>query len=65
MSWFVQEKIEQRERAIIFHEGGVVDERVRQRAKSEAVSELIEEFKTAEELREILHFLAKEAGIII
>ena len=62
-AYTVDSLIEQRANSIVFHEGGSIDDRVRQRARQEAVSELISDFKTAEELRSLLHYLAREAGI--
>jgi hypothetical protein len=60
----INAKIERRAEVIIFHDGGSMNERVKRRAEQEVVYEQIHGFKTAEELRELLHYLALKAGIL-
>ncbi|WP_175663516.1 hypothetical protein [Burkholderia ambifaria] len=43
--------------------GGSVDDRVMQRARLEVIDEKIDNLSTKEELRDLLRFLAKEAGV--
>ncbi|NTX18039.1 hypothetical protein [Burkholderia cepacia] len=64
MNWIFHSEIEQRAKGIVFHEGGTVDDRVIQRARQEVIDEKIDNVSTKEELRDILRFLAKEAGVI-
>jgi hypothetical protein len=59
----IENRIDRRVEAIIFHDGGEVTDRVKQRAQEEVIYEQIHEFKTMDEMREILHYLALKAGL--
>jgi hypothetical protein len=61
VNWIFANEIEQCARAIQFHEGDSTLEM--RRARAEFIEDKIMSFKTMDELRDILRYLAKEAGI--
>ncbi|WP_175701132.1 hypothetical protein [Burkholderia ambifaria] len=63
INWIFHNEIEQHANGVVFHEGGSVDDRVMQRARLEVIDEKIDNLSTKEELRDLLRFLAKEAGV--
>lgn len=60
-NWIFANEIEQCAKAIQHHDGSsTLDMR---RARAEFIEDKIQTFKTMDELRDILRYLAKEAGI--
>ncbi|MFW6855314.1 hypothetical protein ACODYM_28905 [Burkholderia gladioli] len=64
MNWVFSNEIEARAKVIAFHDGCDVDKMVERRARREFLSDKIETFKTMDELRDILRYLAIEADLI-